>query len=339
MNKRLARPSLAVLAIVCSLPTSPTSAQDRLSELGPAGIRWDHTDYRGELSGSYRFHRVVMADNYDKGGLLSTHQVLNQFEVAPLTMMMDLHMVEILYGVTDVVSLRAEGGYARYSMDHVTRANVPFTTESAGNGDLSLGAIIGLKRFGSLRAFVFAGASLPTGSITTTGAGIPAHDSLVQLPYAMQIGSGTLDATPALTVIHIGGVVTWGFQTRARMPLGDNKRGWRRGVFAEGTAWATLHAGDLINLSARVVAKQWGDYQGSDFALGSLGPDYVPTVRPDLTGGSQIELPIGLDIRLPEGILDGHRLGIELSLPVRRDLHGPQLGADWALAVAWTVLP
>ena len=33
--------------------------------------------------------------------------------------------------------------------------------------------------------------------------------------------------------------------------------------------------------------------------------------------------------------LAGHRLGIELGVPVYQDLNGPQMAGDWMLTVGW----
>ena len=56
----------------------------------------------------------------------------------------------------------------------------------------------------------------------------------------------------------------------------------------------------------------------------------MPTANPNLRGGERLEAMAGMNL-----LLGGHRLGVEVSLPLFRNLDGPQLESDYALHFGW----
>lgn len=330
MTRRPSPRLLIGLFAVCAFPSADGDAQ--AGGHAPAGVFGFRTSDRGSLSTSYRFVRTALADNFIGSEVMATREVLDRFLVAPLTMVTDQHVLRATYGISQVVTLAAMANHTRVSMDNVTRSNVAFADESSGFGDLWLGALTRLRRAGAVRAHLHAGVWLPTGSIENVGGGADG-DEAAQLPYPMQIGSGTMDVAPGLTVAVTGNLLSWGVQTQGRLPLGDNSRGWRRGVALEATAWTVLKIGERLGFTAGIRGKYWGNYQGSDPAYASLGPERTPTIRADLQGGSQVEAPVGVSIRLPGGGSTDRHVSVEWSMPLVRDLKGPQLGAEWALAI------
>lgn len=296
--------------------------------LPPIGVSEAVVPPSGGLLLHYGIARAKMADNFNGATRLSTAGVLEDFQIAPLTNTTRTHLFGAMYAVNERITLAAAGVYSRSSMNHVTGANEEFTIQAAGFGDLSLAAIIALRRFGPVRALLRAGVSLPTGSITNTDE-MPSSGPSAQLPYVMQSGSGTLDFAPGLAVLGTAGRFSLGAQTGARLPLGDNERGWRRGAAFHGTAWVALGVTVFFEVSGRVLVKRWGEIQGFDAAF--TDPHLVPTVRPELQAGFQVELPIGFAVSLPAG----NRLAMEWSRTVVRDLSGPQLGANSMISIGW----
>jgi len=61
----------------------------------------------------------------------------------------------------------------------------------------------------------------------------------------------------------------------------------------------------------------------------------VPTLRPEIRGGNRVDVPLGLNYYIPTGALAGHRIAVEMSLPVFQNLSGPQLETDWILTLGW----
>ncbi len=153
-----------------------------------------------------------MAGNRDGTSERTTASILGQFMVAPLDMSMTMHMGGLMYAPSDAVTLMAMANWIDNVMNHETRMGMGFAAESSGLGDASLGALIGLKSEGSTRLHLNAGLSFPVGSIDRTGVTPMSGGNAVQLPYPMQLGSGTWDVTPGITVLGMSEGWSWGFQ-------------------------------------------------------------------------------------------------------------------------------
>lgn len=328
----------AALLAALSGPAQPVAAQyewtsSRPDGHAPIGVMAEHMHSKGEFMASYRFMRMEMRGNRTGTNDLSTQDVLGSFMVAPTEMTMDMHMAGLMYAPSDAVTLMAMLNWTRKSMAHVTRMGGSFDAGSSGIGDASVTAMVRLKGEGSVRAHLNLGVGVPTGSIEQTGTNPMSMGRAVQMPYPMQLGSGTWDAKPGVTVLGMSERTSWGLQASGAFRLGENGRGYRKGHDAEATGWFAVKPSDKVSLSVRALAKRFGNYSGADAAYGN--PMMVPTVRADLRGGTRVDLPLGLNVYFPDGPLKGHRIAAEWSLPLYQSLDGPQLQTDWSLMIGW----
>ncbi len=336
---RAAVPFVAALCLAASTITvPPLYAQyewtaSRPDGHAPIGVMGEHTHVRGEWMLSYRFMQMSMAGNRDGTERLETSDVHRDFMVAPLDMTMRMHMAGLMYAPSDVVTLMTMANWIDQSMNHETRPGGMFEAASSGLGDVGLSALVGLKRSGSIRAHLNTGVSIPVGSIEETGVNPMSMGRTVQMPYPMQLGSGTWDLKPGITILGMSKRTSWGLQGMGTVRLGTNSRGYALGDVAEGTAWFAVKATDQLSLSARVLVRNWGDYSGHDEAYDNRM--MVPTIREELRGGFRMDAPLGLNVYFPGGALKGHRISAEFTLPVYQSLHGPQLETDWVLTVGW----
>ncbi len=324
-----------VLATPASLEAQYEWTSSRPDGHAPLGVMGDHTHEKGEYMLSYRFMHMSMEGNRTDTDRVSTADVLADFMVTPLEMPMQMHMFGIMYAPSDVVTLMLMAPYVDISMDHETRTGGMFTTEASGLGDVSLNALIGLKREGGpFRAHLHAGVSLPTGSIESEGVTPMSNGQDVQLPYPMQLGSGTFDLKPGVTLLAMGEAWSWGAQGQGVIRLGENDHEYTLGNRLSLTSWAAYKPLDQFSVSVRGLVQTWGDIDGADPAA-SVNPMVVPTARTDLRGGTRLDIPVGINLYAPSGALAGHRLAAELYLPVYQSLNGPQLETDWMLMVGW----
>ena len=344
MSHRFFRIGRAGLVALCGvvphlfLPSAPLSAQtqwtaSRPDGHAPIGVMADHTHSAGEFMFSYRYMRMEMDGNRDGTESLTTDDVLADFMVAPLNMPMNMHMVGAMYAPTDWLTLMGMGSYLSQSMEHRTRMGGEFKTSSSGFGDTRISGMFGLKRTGSVRAHLTAGVSIPTGSVDQTDVTPASAPDEAQLPYPMQTGSGTWDLLPGATVLGMTERGSWGVQASGTIRLGENDRSYTLGNAYQGTAWIAYRLTHHLSASTRVLARTWGDIEGADPAF--TNPMMVPTVRTDLRAGTRVEIPVGLNWWFSDGVLAGHRIGVEMSFPVYQDLDGPQLETDWVLTVGW----
>lgn len=321
---------------------------------GPVGVTGRHVLPEGKLMLTYRFGHMEMAGNRigtaDVGPALIATTIPNRFfglpgqppslRVVPTEMEMSMHMLGAMYGATDRLTLAAMLPHIRKSMTSLTFAGPAGTAVLGGNrmssegpGDIRFGALYEAHKAGRSNLVLGLGLSLPTGSITETGPMLsPAGAVMVRrMAYGMQLGSGTVDLHPSLTWADGHGRWNWGAQLRGTLRMGRNDEGYALGDEAALTAWASLRASDWISLSGRIEAKSAGRIDGIDPMI------VMPTQGADPLnyGGETVTLFAGADISVPRGPLRGHKLGLELGLPVYQDLNGVQLKRDWSLAFVW----
>lgn len=332
-------------------PTAPHA-----NDHAPIGVMGDHRHEQGEWMVSYRYMRMDMDGNRDGTDTLSPDEIVttvpNRFagnpmmpptlRVVPETMTMNMHMAGAMYGLTDRVTVMGMVNWLSSEMDHITYQGGmgttrlgSFTTESEGFGDSSITAIIGLDDGSDpdWQMNVNAGLSIPTGSITETADVLTPMNMrpTLRMPYAMQLGSGTWDLKPALTMRRDAGPWSFGAQGAATIRLGENDEGYALGDRYEATAWAAYEVAHWISLTGRLKGVTQGSIDGIDSEI--MAP--VQTADPDNYGGETLEALAGVNLVGQTGALRGHRLAFELGLPVYRDLNGPQMETDMTLTVGW----
>ena len=148
----------------------------------------------------------------------------------------------------------------------------------------------------------------------------------------MQLGSGTIDLLPGVTYLGQSERLAWGVDFDTTIRLGRNSNHYSLGNRFHAAAWGNWKWTDWLAPFIRVDGESWGDVDGAD---PDLNPAMVPTADPTRRGGDRIDLHFGINFYVPEGVLKGQRLGIQVGKPVYQSLHGPQLETDWLFAVGW----
>jgi hypothetical protein len=329
-------PAFAVMALL-GAATVPLGAQSELSSFPtdgqpPIGVLAARMATRGSWTLSYRYRRAYLGGNRNGTAEVTPHNVLASFLFAPLDLTATTHTPALAFAPSERLTLTASVDLRQLSMDHVTRQNRNFTAASSGLGDATLGALFALMNGGTTRAHLSAQISIPTGSIEKTGTH-PLSETTAQQPYVLQLGSGTVDLTPGVTVTGTAYAVAWGLQADATVRVGANNRGYQLGNAVETTAWVVAQPLTGFTVSGRLLARHWSKITGHD----AVYPDRTlsPAVREETSGGTRVDLPLGLSYIFRKGPLMGHRLAAEWHIPLHQDLNGPQLETDWVLTVGW----
>lgn len=293
----------------------------------PASLMAEHSHYEGEFMFSYRFMRMNMDGNRDGTNNLSVEEVLEDFPVTPTDMSMESHMLGFMYAPSNDLTLSVVIPYKTLEMDHVTRMGGRFTTRSEGIGDIRVSAILPVVDNKNFAALFSLGLSLPTGDIDATDTTPMGPDS--PLPYPMQLGSGTYDFLPGLTMRAefgelLGAVITGGFQGSAVVRAGENSNDYTLGDAYRVDSWVSLLLTESLSLSSRLAWRIIDNIDGADPAL---NPEIVSTADPDRRGGDSFEWGIGANtfFRVSEG--KSLRFLAEILVPFAQDLDGPQLKA------------
>lgn len=302
---------------------------------------------------SYRYMHMNMGENKDGNDKLSAAEILDadgyNYLVSPLEMEMDMHMFGLMYAPTDKLTLMAMVNMIDITMDHQIRdmlvtANInsnTFSTESDDFGDTQIGGIYELSQKNGKSWLLNLGLSIPTGSIDEEDI-IPTlsttEDS--QLPFPMQIGSGTYDLLPGITYSQINADTSWGSQIKATVRLGDNDNGYTKGNRLDAQVWHAWRLNHNMSFSTRLSVADWSNYDGLDEKQSLpvfnsvMGVNTVPTVNPDLRGGQQADFSIGMNSVWGES---EHRIAAELTYPFWHDLDGPQLATDLTFTLGYQI--
>lgn len=324
-----------IFAVFLNIVSTSSFADSSLpTDHAPIAVMGDHTHNAGEWMFSYRYGRMEMDGNRDGTSSVSTSEIHQDFMIAPLDMTMEMHMFGAMFGVNDKVTLMAMIPYKELEMEMLTSpmsmgmmpANHKFKTRSKGFGDLKLSALWSLMSddYSSLHATI--GMGFPTGSIKKQDDN--AMGVRAKMPYMMQLGSGTYDPILGLTYVMKNANWTYGLQTLNTFRLGKNDQGYQLGNEYTASTWASKNLNHSVSLSLRLDAKAWEDIDGDDDELNVM---MAPTARTDLRGGQRVDGLLGLNYLHGSG----HRLGVELGIPLHQDLDGPQMETDYRLMIGW----
>jgi hypothetical protein len=150
---------LSGLAVLTGLPLSGSAMEEMdkampmdhgsmpgMTEMGrgPAGLTGDSMHHAGKWMLTYKYKYMDMDGNRDGTDGVTIAEVLQEFMVAPEKMSMQMHMLGLMYGVNQKLTLMAMVPYTVLEMDHVTRMGAEFTTRADGVGDLKAMALYAL---------------------------------------------------------------------------------------------------------------------------------------------------------------------------------------------------
>lgn len=290
--------------------SSPAIAHNHISRSVPS--QWKF---------SYQYMFMDMDGSRDGTEDLSDKEVLEEFPVTPTRMIMQGHMLGVMYMASPDWSVMAMLPYLTKEMDFVTRSGQKFTTNSEGFGDLKLtGAYNAIKSKKEHLQFKF-GVSFPTGSIEEKD-DTPAGDDQI-LAYPMQIGSGTVDIYPSIAYVNRNKEGAWGASASTVLRLGENNNNYRLGNEFSLSGWVKRNWTDEFASSIRLEGKTIGNIDGED---PRLNPNLVPNADPDLQGETRLDLALGVEFSPKKT-----KLGLEFAFPLYQSLDGPQLETDWQL--------
>jgi hypothetical protein len=342
-----ALPLMALHADAHQASTSPEMPAEEATTtpfphpFAPLGVYGAHVIKPGKWLLAYTYGHMAMDGNLVKTDSVSNEALLKRYNVVPVKMDVNMHMVCLMRGMTEDLSLMVMIPYYFKGMTMIMRkspkvaiAGVQYDTHSDGIGDLQLGGTYSLYR-SAMHQLVFYGAiSIPTGSIDVRD-DTPAKRN-AKLGYTMQLGSGTVDLTPALTYMGKWERLFWGAQFSGIARFYDNRNHYRWGNRYRLTGWlgyrlfSTMYYSCIT--SVRLDWQSMGNIQGADPELNPLS---TPGADPSKRGGSRLDVLPGLSLYIDKGKLQGNRLFIEGGAPLYQYLDGPQGRTTWTLMAGW----
>lgn len=325
---------LLSLTLNASYADAPSSRPDSHA---PIGVMGDHAHKTREWMLSYRFMTMDMRGLQSGTTALETADVLKDFMVTPTQMGMRMHGFGAMFAPHNRITLMAMTGYQQRNMEmegahdhkegHHEHPVGMHEMSSAGIGDIKLESLLMLWKTDHLNLIGNIGISLPTGSITQTGT-----DGSV-LPYPMQLGSGSFEGRPGITLFGYYGNWSYGSQLRGTFPLHTNSSKYQHGNSVNATAWGARKLNDWLSFGGRLLLSHSGQITGSH---PDLNPNMSPSHRPDFRGGTRLDFAVSSNLMVPAGNpLAGQRIAVEYTLPIYQNFTGTQLKNRWRLTLGW----
>ncbi len=282
---------------------------------------------------SYQYKTAKFEGYLDGTQSLGFNEVLGPptnktFPVLPTTITQTAHIYTVGYQFTDHWQGRLSVPYIKQKTDHLSL--VPgysaFTIETDGIGDVVISASHNLH---SESWLLSVGISLPSGSIDEEG-DTPREPGNQQLPYTMQLGSGTYDIPIELTYQNKS-APNLSLSLAATVRTGTNDRNYRLGNNYSLTGRYDVNLFSKIEGYAGLTLQSSESIHGEDETLkvGDSPPIYPASIcNPDLYGGKKIKARLGASWQ----VSDDYRISAEFGKPVYQDLNGPQPKEKWRAA-------
>lgn len=258
------------------------------------------------------------------------------YPVLPTEITQEVLTFRASYMLSDKDSIAISIPYVRQSTDHISIIpNYPqFLITSEGLGDIDLlwrRSLLKTKAGATIAGSL--GMSLPTGSIDETG-DTPRAPGNQQLPYTMQLGSGTNDLQIALrSRIPVN---EWDMllDAGARFRLGNNGRGYRLGNKYGAAISMQRPVSELWSVRGILAYENSGDIRGRDEEITVPGPFPYPAniTAPENFGGSRVFAGAEAALRVA-GI---HTVSAIVGRDVHQDLNGVQIRAKWRAGLTWS---
>ncbi len=276
----------------------------------PIAVMADHLHPKGGAMVGYHFHFMDMSHPQDPA---SGHAH------AGGGMSMRMHSAELMYGLSKNWTGMVMLSYLHNSMTGVQTDKML----AKSIGDVQLGPMFNLFKSRTIAAHGQLITSLPTGSIDQRQ---KSNKGNLRLPYMMQLGSGTVDLMPGLTILWQKPRYSGGFQTVGTVRLGENKNGYRFGNHFGTKVWAARRIGQQLSLSLRSEIHYQTKMVGRDAEISDVF--LVP-------GGMHITCSVGANFMFGNGFLRGHRVGIEMARPVFYSTKLNSQRANWEASGGW----
>ena len=326
-----------IIAILC-VATTLTFAQEkeennkwssnRPDGHAPISVMGDHTHHKGEFMFSYRYMTMDMRQLRQGTDDATTAEAHSGYMVAPLDMIMNMHMLGAMYAPSDKITLMVMANYLENDMNLQMRNGNQFATNTSGLGDVSVNALYSIFNKNRKAMHAQIGVNIPTGSIEEKNVLPVSMGNAVQLPYPMQLGTGSFGANLGLTYLGQCDKFSWGHQLSGMININDNDQDYKFGNRYKLNNWIAGKIGDHLSVSVRLEGVLVDDIDGASDAL---NPMMVTTADTANSGGTFINSGFGLNYLIANGELKGLRFATEISTPLYQNLNGIQLKQNYNL--------
>ena len=189
------------------------------------------------------------------------------YTMRPTHMDMDMHTLGLMYAPSDKLTWMLMANHLEKDMGMAMQMNgmTMSPMHSSGWGDLNASAMWKLSDWGEETLLPPSVWGSPLVQLMKK-----AQTALTQLPYGMQLGSGTWDINPRITYLGQTENYSWGAQISALFRTGDNDQDYQLGSVFNGTVWVARKISDNLSVSARITGQNVGGIDGDKDIMNSL---------------------------------------------------------------------
>lgn len=319
---------------------APLAAQDeyvwtsnRPDAHAPLGVTGERTLDLGATEVTYTFTQMNSQGVWFRTDSLNLAQTLQLYQVAPLTMSKQTHMVSAARGVMEDLTIMATAEFAVYEREHLTSGGIYYIAGAEALGDITATAIYELYRSGPYRMSVSLGGIIPVGKQRTWAETPFSAGGEEALPYDMRPGNGTFGVLPGISGQAQNEFGSVGAQFKGQINVGEGPTDFTYGDRYMANGWAAYRLNEQFSVSAGVRWQIWGNIEGAD---PELDPTRDPAADPVFLAGQRADMPLGINFVVPgDGPVAGSRLFAEAIYAIHHDYEGPQMGLDWGINLGW----
>lgn len=288
----------------------------------PVSVMADHIHNKGDWMFSYQYMRMNMKRLNRNSKNVNFNNALAEYMVTPTHMLMNMHMLGIMFAPSNKISLMVMGSVVSGNMDHRTRMGAEFNTETSGFSDVQVSLLYKLVHKHRQHLHAQTGISIPTGSIEQKDITPASAPNQQILPYLMQIGSGTFNAELAFTYLKEWEHISVGSQLRGTFRFGKNDNEYRLGNHYNINNWLAVKTTNWLSFSGRIKLGAIEKIQGEN---PDLNPMMVVTADTANSGMTYADAGVGFNIYISGGTFKNIRIGVEAAVPLFQNMNGVQL--------------
>jgi|SRR5690554_272727 len=297
---------------------------------GPAGVALDHNHREGQVMTGYRYNYTRYSGLYHGDTEVHGSELASAgYSMLANSVSMEMTMLDIMYAPSDRLTLMLMPTYITINMNSSATGDMAVDDMSHqvhGFGDTSFSALYELIGTEHHTFMGTLGVNAPTGKTDLT------HYDGSRLPYGMQLGSGTWDATSALTYTGNSGALSWGLQGSAVIPLeSSNDSGYALGDQYAATVWGAVQVVDWLSFSGRI---NWSDQDPISGHYKDADNHSSPEDFPGNYGGEFVDGALGVNTVVTGGDFAGLRFGLEWVSRFNENYNGYQLGLNNSVNVS-----
>ena len=296
------------------------------TDIAPAGIMNDHVHEKGNWMISYQYMRMNMQNNIMGDQRISDNDIFTKYNysMSPSKMTMDMHMIMIMYGVSDRFTMMAMTSYNTASMNMnmfstgrmqmpgmTAEAAMPNSQSISGFGDTRLYGLYSIAKNDDIQIVGTMGLNIPTGSINKLA--FPEVYKNLRADYIMQPGTGTVDFLPGISLLMLNDGFDWGAQVSGIIRPFYNTNGYHYGNEGIVELWAAKKWTSWLSSSIRIEAIADGSMAGSDANLYTL---MEPSADAANYGGFKADIYPGINFYPGTFLSADIKLRLEYGLPL-----------------------